>query len=527
MNNFFISVFKKRILLITALMAGVSTSSIYGQYCTPYYEPVAPWVGYDACGASVTFPGGHLITNVTIGTINNTVTTSNCTEYDFTSQSTVVYDDGTCQPTPMTVSVTGWCGVTVAVDLNNDFDFDDPGEIVIPNTYIASSPAVYNLDLPIPPGTPPGPYRMRVYNAGANSGNETGGACDVFAFGNFHDYTIIVANNPNPLVYQYTLDTTICYGQGFNYGGVTYYSSQTISENFLSVDGCDSLVTINLTVLPPGNYYEEQTICFGTSYNFGGQIYATSGIYSDTFQTSAGCDSIVQLSLTVLPPPEIQSFNEHICEGDSFLFAGMWLTTAGTYTDTLRSATGCDSVILQLELFVHSNPQPEANFQPADLKLCIGDPITLYVQGANSYEWFDAAGNFVSDKAQFNYLLHAESNTLYVTGKDQNNCLGYDTLTIAAEVCCHIILPSVFSPNGDGLNDEFKPIVTGNPKSYSIFIYNRWGQLVYKSHDTKTGWNGRTGSGKPADVGTYFWHMKTVCANDTIIQRNGDITLVR
>jgi|GEM_PF-3046892 len=527
MSNIIFSVFKKRMLFVTALLTGVSTSPIYAQYCTPVYEPVAPWVGFDACGPSPTFPGGHLIYNVTIGTINNTVTTSNCTEYDFTAQSTVVYDDGACQPIPMTVSVTGWCGVTVAVDLNNDFDFEDPGEIVIPNTYVASSPATYNLDLAIPPGTSTGPHRMRVYNAGANSDNPTGGPCDIFSFGNFQDYTIIVANNPDPLVFQSNMDTTICYGQSLEYNGITYSSTQLISDTLTSINGCDSLITINLTVLPPVSYNLEQTICYGASFNFGGQLYETSGTYYDTFQTTSGCDSIVHLSLTVLPPPVIQPLNEAICEGDSLIFAGIWLDTPGSYADTLLSETGCDSIITQLDLTVYPIPKPEAGYQPSDIRLCIGDPVTLIVQGAASYKWYDESGNLISDQAHFNYILPAENNFLYISGTDQNNCTGYDTIAIQAEVCCHVELPTVFSPNGDGLNDAFKPVFTGNPKSYAIFIYNRWGQLVYKSYDIRSGWDGRTGSGKKADVGTYFWHMKSVCPNDIIIQRNGDITLVR
>ncbi len=528
MNNIAFPAFNKRALFMIYLTVLLYLpSTVRAQYCTPTYIPVAPWVGFDACGSSGTFPAGHLITNVTIGSINNTVSTTNCTEYDFTSQSTVVYDDGICQPTPMTVSVTGFCGVTVAVDLNNDFDFDDPGEIVIPNSYVAASPATYNLDLAIPPGTPTGPHRMRVYNAGANADNPTGGPCDVFSFGNFHDYTIIISNNPNPLIFQSNTDTTICNGQSLVYNGITYSSTQQISDTLQTVNGCDSFITINLTVLPPIVHNIDATICSGGTFAFGGEICDTSGIYQHILQTAAGCDSLVILTLTVLPPPVAQTINENICEGDSLSFAGVQLFSSGQYYDTLVTGTGCDSAITVLHLTVNPVPEIAVSFQPSGSRLCIGDEITLTAQGASSYQWYNLAGNLVANQAQFNYTLPGENNILFILGIDQSNCMGHDTIAIAAEACCQLDMPSVFSPNGDGLNDVFKPVFTGNPSSYFISIYNRWGQMVYTSYDIHSGWDGRVSNGQMADMGTYFWRMMSTCPNGLTIQRNGDVVIVR
>lgn len=529
MRTILSKILKKRIAFVPTLIFLFITPFISkAQYCTPTYTPTGTWAGFDGCGSSGTFPLGHYITNVTIGSINNSVSNGNCTDNDFTAQTTVVYDDGTCAPTPMTVMVNGYCGVTVAVDLNNDFDFDDPGEIVIPNSYVAASPATYTLGLPIPAGTSVGPHRMRVYNAGANSNNATGGACGVFDFGSFHDYTIDVQHNPNPVTFQTTIDTALCAGQSFVYNGIAYSTSQQILDTLQSVTGCDSFLAINLHILPLPVTNIQQTLCSGGSTVFGGQTINTSGTYYDTLQTGLGCDSVIILSLTVVPMGTVQTIDQEICEGDSFAFAGNALFTSGQYFDTLTSVMGCDSFISILNLTVNPLPVINASYHSAPApQLCIGDIVTIQAQGASSYHWYDMTGRLVGNQPQFDYMLPASHNTLIVTGTSQSNCVAKDTISIDANVCCTIEIPTIFSPNGDGVNDFFKPIYLGNPRSYYISIFNRWGQLVYKSYDINAGWDGRSESGKAMDIDIYYWHMQATCANGLSIDRKGDITLVR
>lgn len=64
-------------------------------------------------------------------------------------------------------------------------------------------------------------------------------------------------------------------------------------------------------------------------------------------------------------------------------------------------------------------------------------------------------------------------------------------------------VPNAFSPNGDGINDEFR-VVFKSLKTYNITIYNRWGRVVYKSSDPSKGWDGRIG-GRVAAAGTYYY----------------------
>lgn len=94
------------------------------------------------------------------------------------------------------ITTAGWVGVGVAVDLNNDGDFDDPGEILQAPTYIADNPANYSYSITIPAGLADGVYRLRLWNALANSGNGTpaGSPCGAYSYGTYADFTLLVGD---------------------------------------------------------------------------------------------------------------------------------------------------------------------------------------------------------------------------------------------------------------------------------------------------------------------------------------------
>jgi len=83
-----------------------------------------------------------------------------------------------------------------------------------------------------------------------------------------------------------------------------------------------------------------------------------------------------------------------------------------------------------------------------------------------------------------------------------------------------IIIPNVFSPNGDGIHDLFKP--TGNFTELNVKVYNRYGELIYTSHQLNEGWNGRTTAGAICSSGTYFYIIETESETFT-----GSLTLLR
>ena len=80
------------------------------------------------------------------------------------------------------------------------------------------------------------------------------------------------------------------------------YSSEA---NRNGASGCDSIVNLDLTVLPEINTSINAQICDGSSYELAGESYSTSGTYTGVLTAANGCDSIVEVALTILPTPEV------------------------------------------------------------------------------------------------------------------------------------------------------------------------------------------------------------------------------
>ncbi|MFK7925048.1 MAG: hypothetical protein AB8H47_24035, partial [Bacteroidia bacterium] len=110
-----------------------------------------------------------------------------------------------------------------------------------------------------------------------------------------------------------------------------------------------------------------------TPYAFGTQSLTTSGVYTETFNSSVGCDSVVTLTLTV-NPTKTKAVLETVCANDlPFIFGTQALSSTGVYTETFQTTTGCDSVVT-LSLTVDPTATAGAN---STLTICEGDVIDL------------------------------------------------------------------------------------------------------------------------------------------------------
>ena len=109
--------------------------------------------------------------------------------------------------------------------------------------------------------------------------------------------------------------------------------------------GCDSVITLNLTVNQPSATTINRSVCAPSVFAFGGVNLSISGTYTDTLLNAVGCDSVVTLNLTVVQPSST-TLNEFICTGGVYLFAGDSLRFSGSYVDTLINAVGCDSIVV-------------------------------------------------------------------------------------------------------------------------------------------------------------------------------------
>jgi gliding motility-associated-like protein len=118
----------------------------------------------------------------------------------------------------------------------------------------------------------------------------------------------------------------------------------TYVDVFITSEGCDSTVTTNLSITPLVTSTVQHSICHGSSIQVGTSTYNAQGVYVDTLQSVAGCDSVVTSVVFMLPYP-MATKQASICEGEEYLFGGQSLTVEGVYQDTVYTAGSCDSVI--------------------------------------------------------------------------------------------------------------------------------------------------------------------------------------
>lgn len=126
--------------------------------------------------------------------------------------------------------------------------------------------------------------------------------------------------------------------------------------------------------------------------------------------------------------------------------------------------------------------------------------------------------------------IQVTDSGLYSVVVNYRECTATDSIYIHQKYCdCPVQLPSAFSPNGDGRNDYFGPIFSGAcpVAQYRLEIYNRWGERVFASFRPEDQWDG-TYRGQAADVGTYMYQLKAkVGIHQRVLQRHGDLVLLR
>ena len=124
--------------------------------------------------------------------------------------------------------------------------------------------------------------------------------------------------------------------------GIIFTSSGTYQDTITNAAGCDSLITINLTVNSTTTATISPVVC-GSYTSPGGSIYASSGTYQDTILNATGCDSVISINLTV-NSATAASISPVVC-GSYTAPSGAVYNTSGTFLDTIPNSSGCDSVI--------------------------------------------------------------------------------------------------------------------------------------------------------------------------------------
>jgi len=376
-----------------------------------------------------------------------------------------------------------------------------------------------------------------------------------------------------------TASYTLCPGDSLAVFGSFIKEAGIFSEMFTGTSGCDSLHTIvleftdelatDISTTPSCLESNEGRVelniiggmgpytTFWEGNNRGNALAFDNlepGIYDLTVNDVLGCQTNQQIEITAIPTPEISSEILSIScfganDGAVELFANQPNLTysldginysreasflnlsPATYQVFIKDETGCN----YMEEFTLYEPVPLAVTLPIERTISLGATIQLVpvttTENVN-YDW--AASSSLSCLDCENPVASPLEDTQYtLTIYDENNCEGQAQILVRVDDNKKVFVPNVFSPDDDGLNDNFSILTIEGPvQEVTTFkIYDRWGNLIYEANnfdplDEKFGWNGHY-KGKPMDNGVFIYYAIIKYIDGTEEELTGDITLTK
>ncbi|MFO8086627.1 MAG: gliding motility-associated C-terminal domain-containing protein [Bacteroidales bacterium] len=371
-------------------------------------------------------------------------------------------------------------------------------------------------------------------------------------------------------------DTTICNNPGnyaileadsgydsylWNTNATTQSINVTQSGTYwvtVTKGNCTATDSVNVTVTPAptADAGQDQEICIGDSVTL--SAATVSGFYAwstgDSTQSitvsptqdtsyilkvgsSPDCVAYDTVNVTVYPLPNADAGqDEAICNGDQIDLTASggqdyaWNTgdmvstitvspsTDTAYTVTVTDIHGCvnsDTVVVEVY------PLPVVTVTALDSAVCLGEETELTADGATSYSWSNGmSGQTIT-------VTPMSTTTFTATGTDDNGCKSTGSATVIAEDCSTFFIPNAFSPNGDNVNDVFKPLGDfAAIDEYELLIYDRWGNVIFNTQDPSKGWDGTIeGEAAPHGVYVYQIYYKSVWGKE--FTKSGSVTLLK
>ncbi|MCR4859004.1 MAG: gliding motility-associated C-terminal domain-containing protein [Bacteroidales bacterium] len=259
--------------------------------------------------------------------------------------------------------------------------------------------------------------------------------------------------------------------------GNTYYQSTTATFDTINAAGCDSTVTLQLTINHSNT--SEQTLTECDSIVFDGTTYYESTTLTINTDNAAGCDSIATVHLIVNHPEPVTTTKE-VC--DDYFWNGQYYNQTGIYTFQHLDANGCTQVDTLNLTFLDAT----TNIISLTNDFCETKNAVLQVE--------TNLADYVWNTGETSTQITVFDDGIYTVTASQGECSIEATYTIAP--CEYdILLPNAFTPNGDANNEFFSIPETHlekiNDFGFSIYIYNRYGVVVFHSTDKHFLWDGK------------------------------------
>lgn len=302
-----------------------------------------------------------------------------------------------------------------------------------------------------------------------------------------------------------------------------------------------------------------ESVCLGNVYDFFGHYVGLQGTYDTLVKLGPTdlCGTLYTLHLTVKMPPDVAIAGPakiDICEGDTAKLLVLNPATGATYqwlkdgapitgeTSTLYQTTntgfykvsgvinGCADTSERIT--VTERALPEADILYESQSLCSYDTLNFLAEKqveGTYYTWSpESAFRTISgSESQHVRGVFKENTMVYLKVYSPYGCSGIDSVMALVHPCCMVLLPTAFSPNNDGLNDYFNPVLDFGQKVLTLKVFDRYGKIVYNNSNLQKGWDGRYPNGEPAGQGIYMYRLQYTCGNEQLSEEKGDLTLIR
>lgn len=214
-----------------------------------------------------------------------------------------------------------------------------------------------------------------------------------------------------------------------------------------------------------------------------------------------------------------------LTEETSFTLSQEYLSESVQVTG--MNAEGC-SLDTSFQIGLFDLPSVTATADPQ--QVFSGDEVDLMAVGEPEYQFSWSPGDNLSDPLIADPIATVFETTLFeVSVLDTNGCTQLDTVLVEViDVDCvpdAIFIPNAFTPNGDGLNDVFRPVFEG-AESMRLTIYDRWGNEIFSTEDMDAGWDGRV-EGTPVSGDSFGYLLDVICPGGEILQMKGNVTVLR
>lgn len=365
---------------------------------------------------------------------------------------------------------------------------------------------------------------------------------------------------------QVSKDIFICENQVLAYKSQNYYPGNVIFDTLTSTVSCDTFVQIHLIGIPvpAPSLIGDTLICNNAlttifpDQNFANYLWSTQeqtksilikpGNYSLTVTDANGCTNSVSINIHELPPIEykIDPYHPLCAEDKGRILLKVISGGAPPYNYFLNGVQSSNGVFDKLDPGTYYSKiiDSESCLQSDTIQIIAAsqfnisliDKVELLTPGSIliKYIVLDGAIKFISFSPDYQISLEGNDGLRIHVNKDQdyviqfedpNGCIITRHLQIILAKNDRVHIPNVFSPNGDHINDYWEPYIGSDFTLKQCMIYDRWGNMVYKTSDSIR-WDGRFNE-LLCIPGVYIYYIELQNNTNQIKKWSGDLTLIR